>query len=142
MIDYGKVTIIRRDLMKDFYKYIANMPQDVPTPPFTADITLVSANKSNLAEDYTTAFKSAKYITLSRERKLFPCDGQYEWLDQFKFKLYGTEYPLREVRILPKEWLYNDGVIRTYFDFDNDSISLEISERKINDVLKNVINFN
>jgi hypothetical protein len=142
MIDYGKVTIIRRGLMKDFYKYISNMPQDVPTPPFTADVTLLSENKRDLAEDYTNAFKSAKYITLSREKKLFKSDHGHEWLDQFKFRLYGTDYSLREVRILPKEWSYSDGVIRTCFDFDNYLISLEISERKIGDVMLNLVNLN
>ena len=138
LIDIGKVTVIRKDLMKNFYDYIINMPQNTPTPPFLVDINLVSANSHELAEEYNAAFKSAKYIILSRRIHLMSAYGHvYDMQNQYKFILFDDrDFPFREIRIISKEWFCNDGVISTYFG-DN-PITLEISERS----LEKIINMN
>jgi hypothetical protein len=134
MADYGKITVIKSSLMNDFYDYIINMPQEIPTPPFIADITLISSNRKELTEEYNNAFKSAQYIVLLRKRRLVPLGFTHEWIDQYNFLLFGNDkYPSQNIKIFPKEWFYKNGTISTYFG-DN-PVTLEISERKLTDII-------
>lgn len=139
------ITVLRKEIMKQFYCYINKMPQEIPTPPFIVDVNLFSADNKKITDRYNKAFKLAKYMTLSRERKLFSYndnpiyDSNYNldytqvWEYQYKFRLFGIEQTIKEIKIIPKEWFYKEGVISTYFG--RNPITLEMRERKFKDII-------